>query len=219
MDLLGLANALLAEAESHNAPERIQQIPISNQYQEPGYRAVEWIREAYRRVQQERTDWTFHYVDGTLLTTDGTNSDYEVENVRTVDRDFLLCRQQGGTGTWPLLWVDWDAWKRMFDNSWLQMSSGVPSWITRMPNGKFRLTPAPDSTIYEVLGKWYRTNHELQTAEDEPLWDEEFHRLLVWEAARSYAEEYEAAPLAGRIQQNLPRMRQAFFNRFASEAW
>jgi hypothetical protein len=57
----------------------------------------------------------------------------------------------------------------------------------------------------------------MEVGGDEPIWDEEWHELLVWEAAKHYLEEYDKPSLAGRIQENLGPLERSFYNRYSPD--
>ena len=220
MNLLELSNALLQEGESFAQRDFIQAIPLPPNAPKAHQRAIAWIREAYEKVQQRKQDWDFHWVTGTLITTLADTSDYTKNDVRTVSPRSVNCRRQGETSVWPITVIEYAAWLALFRTTWPQLVPGVPAWLCQLPNGDWRLTPEPESTTtFEILADWQRTNHRLVRGLDEPLWHEDWHRLLVWEAAKSYLEEYDVPALGVRIQDNLPPLERSFYNRYVPEFW
>jgi len=220
MNLLELANALLQEGESYSQSDFIHAIPLPLNAPKAHQRAIAWIREAYEKIQQKNQNWDFHWNTGVLITTETDTSDYTKSAVRVVLNNSTLCRKQGETAVWPIILLEYQVWLSMFKTTWPQLATGNPQWLCQLPNGDWRLTPSPENTqVFEVLGDWFQSNHQLLRGEDEPLWHKDWHRLIVWEAAKSYLEEYDVPALAVRIQDNLPPLERSFYNRYLPDFW
>ena len=218
MNLIELSNALLAECEGSTHIAAITTIPLASNAPRAQARAVSWIQTAYRRVQLRKRDWKFHWKSGTLLTTVPDRYDYTLKGVREIVTDGVLCRRQGETAVWPLAVLPYQTWMSLFRVVWPTLTAGTPQWLCQLPNGKWRVTPKPlDDTVFEVLADWYEHPSVMEVGGDEPIWDEEWHELLVWEAAKHYLEEYDKPSLAGRIQENLGPLERSFYNRYSPD--
>ena len=214
---LEICQRVIEEADNPDEAASLNDTLITADTLEFHRRVILTVQRVYRNIQRRHNTWEFHHQSGTFLTSldDGTK-EYSVANVRSIMRQSLVGREQGQTARWPLTWLSYEDWVTIFQLQPTQ-NPGIPLWFVENPDGTFRLEPGPDR-IVEVLGDWYRTLHELTVKDDEPLWESEFHELIVWEACKALVTEYETLEgLALRVQMELPPLYRQFVNRFLME--
>lgn len=215
MDLLEIVNAILREGEGHLGNELITALPLDSSSPDSHFFALAMAQASYEDIQRRHANYKFHWQTGLFITTNSDDTDYAVSNVRNVETDSFIIQKSGSSSWTPMHWIDWPDWQRAFRSTWTQIGASWPYWMTRLPNDSFRILPKPISTeTYLINAEWYRTNHQLSDSEDIPLWDEEFHRLIVLEALMRYAEENNVSELGYRIGVELPQLQQAFYNRY-----
>lgn len=215
MNLLELANGVLGEGEGHIEGDLIESIPLESNSPDAHYKALQWTRSAYEAIQRRKADYKFHWQDGVLITTSGETASYTKAGIRKVNEDSILCQRDGDTVLTEMQWIEWQEYRNRFRLVQNQLGPSTPYWITRAPDNTFKILPKPVGTsVYTITAEWYRTNHKLVKETDEPLWDEEFHRIIILEALISYMEEYDVASLKSRLNNELPNLKQEFYNRY-----
>lgn len=171
-------------------------------------KAQAWIKTAYEQIQREQPFWKFRFASGQLLQLrDGVSTYLPIVDVAEVVKDSLFIEVNGSRQR--LGWIDYSCWNALSAFS----AEGLPRWITQKPSEEFVLAPTPDAS-YVVEGEWYSTIDTFDEDEDEPIWAEEFHSLILWTALQFWAEEFDVPSLRVRISLVLPRMARAFALRY-----
>lgn len=211
MTFLEICQAVLLESDQDS--ELLTGVAITPSMDEQHRKVIRWVQQAYLKLQREYKWWDFHNTSGVFLTTldDGTQ-DYTVADVRSVFKDSLKARKFGEAAEWSVTYLTYAEWRDRFNL--YTGSEGVPLYFVELPSGQFRVEPAPNG-ICEVLADWTITFDRLVRDDDEPLWDEDFHEILVWLALEDYASDYEAPEmLAPRIENHLPDLQNAFYRQY-----
>lgn len=181
-------------------------------------KVVLWVQRAYRTIQRKSDFWKFHHVDGVLFETlaDGTK-DYTVNGIRELFRDSIRARVKGQVSDWRLTYLTYKEWRDILQLSSDDLANGLPIWFVELPNNKYKIEPGPD-VIYEIMCDRHIKTVEFISDSDTPLWDEDLHELIVWEALKDYATEYEASTtLDQRVKMRLPQMWLEFNRRYLPE--
>lgn len=171
----------------------------------------EWLSDAYLRIQLEYTQWKFFHKRGLIFTTIAGISEYTPNNVKEIKADGIYCNRVGESVRFPLYHYEYDNW--VLDEQNYSIQTGNPLYFIKLPNGKYRIKPDP-TEAWQVWGDiWYKPAG-FYGLTDYPIWDEEYHWLVVWEALKVAALEFADSKKAQRMQANLvanlPVMRRAF---------
>jgi hypothetical protein len=171
----------------------------------------EWLSDAYLRIQIEYEQWKFFHSRGLILTTVAGQAEYEIYNVKEISKDSVYCNKVGESARFPMYFCEYDIWVAEEQVN-LQMQ-GTPRYFISLPNGNYRIEPDP-TEAWQIWGDvWYKPAG-FDSLGDEPIWDEKFHSLVVWEALKVASLEWPDSKKAQRMQANvavnLLPMRRAF---------
>lgn len=162
---------------------------------------VGWTSDAWRDIQNERTDWTFlrHSfekaltIDAMVYTGGGLALDPSVaawlqdnKKLRTMS---LYDPAIGQSDESELSYFDWTVWRQRYDRG--THDAGRPQYWARSPRGELCLGPKPDKA-YLLRGEYRRTPQILSADADVPICPEQFHGVIVGEALRLMANSDEA---------------------------
>ena len=176
---------------------------------------IRWVNQAYMKIQQQQSYWKFMHKRGIFLTAVADQEEYPKKSVREIKDDSVYAIKSGTTGRVPLVVWDYDYWLAQ-ERSGATASGGL-RWLLRAPDEKWILYPVPNAT-WTIYADWWLRPCEMEAVDDEPVWDSEFHELLVWMAVRKFAAEFEgegSTPrLLSRVDDELPAMMNAFRRRY-----
>lgn len=214
MNFLELCQFVLDEGDQVGA--NMTTVLVTSESPEIQRNVVRWIQQAYARIQRRGRFWKFHRKNGVLIATDGSQ-DYVKSSVLRVLADSIQIRLVGETSSTPMTFLTYKQWRDLFNG--VELTAGYPRWFTELSQGKFRLTPDPDpNRVFEILADWYIKSHVLENDDDSPIWDEDLHELVAWEALKYFALEYEASETLGkRVTLALPGLWQEMFDRYLPE--
>lgn len=171
----------------------------------------EWLSDAYLRIQLEFDQWKFFHKRELILTTVAGETEYSVSTIKEISRDSVYCNRVGETTRFPVYFMPYDAW--VLEEQINLQRLGNPRYLINLPNGKYRVEPDP-TEAWEIWGDFWYQPEAFTSFSDEPIWDEKFHGLVVWEALKVAALEWPDNKKAQRMQANLainlPSMRRAF---------
>lgn len=171
----------------------------------------EWLSDAYLRIQVEYEQWKFFHSRGLILSTVAGVSEYTLCNVKEISRDSVYCNKYGETTRYPMYFMEYGEW--VLDEQINLQQQGDPRYLIKLPNDNYRVEPDPTER-WEIWGDvWYKPAG-FDSLNDEPIWDEKYHSLVVWEALRVAALEWPDDKKVQRMQANLTvnlvPMRRAF---------
>lgn len=171
----------------------------------------QWLSDAYLRIQLEYDQWKFFHKRGRILTTRPDIAEYSLPNVKEISKDSVYRNKVGESTRLPLFYMEYEAW--VAEEQINLQRAGDPMYFIRLPNGKYRIEPDP-TEVWEINGDvWYKAA-PFETSSDEPIWDEKYHSLVVWEALKLASLEWANNDKAPRMQANLalnlPIVRRAF---------
>jgi hypothetical protein len=211
MNYLGLCQRVLDEAD--NVRWAMTSVTPGAGDPEIFGKVASWVKRAYRDVQQWSRFFTFHLREGTLFTTVIGQSDYTNAGVRKLLPGSLFALD--GNAKWEMDEMAYSEWLLTYRT--MQLANGVPQFVVPMQSGQFRVVPTPDRVL-DVKGTWYTPIDELSADGDEPIWDEEDHEIVVWQALSYYISEYEVPELlAQRVQEALRNEKREFLMKYLPE--
>lgn len=155
-------------------------------------RVVNWIKKAYRDIQDSRVNWDFLRLDFTLSLSLGTATYAKslVSNLATWKHDrkdgIRIYKTSSGVNdeTW-LQFEPWDTFRavRLFGAN--RSNTGRPTHFSIKPDKSIIFWPTPDAA-YTAVGEYYRTAAEFSADSDEPLFDRH-QMVIVYDALMRYA--------------------------------
>ena len=148
-------------------------------------RIVNWINDAWLKIQSIRADWNWAWSTGTSTLTAATNTVTLPATVETIKRVSI--------GQGFLQALDYND----FADNYRVIQNGDPSVYSIKPDGTlcFSSKPTENKTVsYES----YATPAALVNNTDVPAMPERYHLLIVYEALRCYAQFDEAPELEKR---------------------
>jgi hypothetical protein len=159
-------------------------------------RVVDWTAEAWRKVQEYRTDWRWMRATATTTTVSGTNNYSPTGSSpnfgltrwgRWIITSFYITDSSGQNR--ELVYMPYADFRRRFIV--LAPSTAMPTHVTEAPNGNIILGPTPDGA-YPLVGDYYKNIQELTQDTDTPEMPAAYHAAIVYRALMMYAR-YEAA--------------------------
>lgn len=173
----------------------------------------EWLSDAYLRIQIEYDQWKFLHFRGLVLTTVAGTGEYLLSAgvVKEISKASLYCNRVGETTRFPLTFMEYNEWVR--EQQVNLQREGNPLFFVKLPNGNYLITPTP-TEVWQISGDiWYKPTG-FYSMNEVPLWDDEYHPLVVWEALKVAALEFVDSKKVDRIKANLAvnliPMRRAF---------
>ena len=171
----------------------------------------QWLSDAYLRIQVEFDQWKFFHNRGLILTTVIGTSNYTLANVKEISRNSVYTNKVGELPRFPMYFMDYQEW--VLEEQINLQQVGNPRYLIELPNGDYRVEPDPTEE-WEIWGDvWYKPAGFVDLT-SEPIWDEKYHSLVVWEALKVAALEFVDNPKTARMQANLAvnlvPMRRAF---------
>lgn len=171
----------------------------------------QWLSDAYLRIQVEFDQWKFFHNRGLILTTVIGTSNYTLANVKEISRNSVYTNKVGEFTRFPMYFMSYQEW--VLEEQINLQQVGNPRYLIELPNGDYRVEPDPTEE-WEIWGDvWYKPAGFVDLT-SEPIWDEKYHSLVVWEALKVAALEFVDNPKTARMQANLAvnlvPMRRAF---------
>tara|TARA_S200000501_G_C20847068_1_gene754059 strand:- start:582 stop:1205 length:624 start_codon:yes stop_codon:yes gene_type:complete len=148
-------------------------------------RIVNWINDAWLKIQSSRADWNWMWSTGTSTLTAATSTITLPSTVETIKRVSL--------GQSFLQSEDYND----FANAYRVIQDGEPSVWSVRPDGVmvFNAKPTSNKTVtYES----FSVPAEMVNSTDSPGLPDRYHMLIVYEALRCYAQFDEAPELEKR---------------------
>lgn len=164
-------------------------------------KAVEWIADAWRRIQTSNPDWTFlrKELSGTLAagTKQYTASALGLSDwarwIVDVDgyQPFSIYTTGEQENEANIRLITYERWRRSYNFG--THDAGKPIYYAIAPSGDLCVGPNPDAA-YVIRGEYQRTPQVLTTNTDEPIAPERFHQAIVHRARMLLAAHDEAWP-------------------------
>lgn len=144
-------------------------------------KAVNYIDDAYSRIQNMYNDWRFLWGSATLNLTGGTALYAGATSLKRWPLAQLGGKSRIYYDNEPMEVRDWEDY--IPDST---LSSGPPEYFVIRPDNQLLVVPTPDQA-YTVTYDYYRNNHTLTANDDEPLIPSDFHMAIVGQALKMYA--------------------------------
>ena len=155
---------------------------------------VEWVRQSYRDIQNERNDWQWLVgeFEGTALEATDTfaSTDLNID----VDRfshwilpnnglEYVTCypTADGVSEEAFLIEFDYQTFKRRFKMGSEFAVTGRPSHFAINPQDKIVLYPTPNAD-HVIKGSYYKGPQTLSTDKEQPEMPRRFHEAIMWGA-------------------------------------
>lgn len=180
-------------------------------------RIVDWVAEAWVRIQTKHKYWKFKRHEASFETVAGqaeyTTAECGIEP-GTFRRWYLDTFRSyltivGTAAEIPMGILDYDAWRNTYKLGTLRTSTSQPLVVTQLPNNGLGLGPTP-LTGYTVLGDYYTAPIRMEADDDLPELPIAHSGMLIVYAAMEEYGFYESAPeVLARCQPRYKELLQA----------
>jgi len=175
----------------------------------------QWLSDAYLRIQLESEQWKFYHNRGLLITTVNGTAEYTISQVREIYRDSIYRNKVGETTRFPMEFMEYSTWVQ--EQQVGIQREGDPLFIVPLPDFSYRIEPIP-TAAWEIRGDiWYKPSG-FSNLSSSPIWDDEYHSLVIWEALKvaslEFADSKKVARMQANLSVNLVPMRRAFNYRY-----
>jgi hypothetical protein len=164
------------------------------------WNAANWIKQANNNINVMWADWQYLAVEySEALTVGSTTAPAHSgsETVKKWDRgSFWIDQTLNSAG--QLSWFLWEDFRRHVLPG-PTGSNSKPSAITQKRDGTLLVNVPPDAS-YTLTAEFYKRPALLATDTDEPEMPEEFHRIIVCEAAIKYGNKEAAAEVISGME-------------------
>lgn len=154
-------------------------------------RFVNWIQQAYRRIQTSRATWRWMHTTSTLELTEDQASYAKTALVasrfgRWDPRNWVIYPTASGvTASTPIHQIPYDDFEQMYVHR--SVDSGTPIHFAIGPDDKVWIGPAPDGTGWTLRFRYWKGVDTLSGNTDEPEMPADYHMIIVYEAMKYYA--------------------------------
>ena len=138
-------------------------------------RVVNWINDAWLKIQSTRADWNWMWSTGTGTLTAGTNTITLPTTVETIQRVSI------GQG-----YLQSSSYSS-FADAYRVIQDGDPNVWSVQPDGVLVFNAKPTANK-SVTYESYATPSAMVNGTDAPAMPERYHMLVVYEALRSYSQ-------------------------------
>lgn len=170
----------------------------------PYKKVVDWVRRAYASVQTARQDWDFLWFEDSFALPIGSREvamrDIDLR-FKSVVRDSVRIQTLAGQ-TLPVDFVSYERFKEKYLTS---SPFGLPCEYTITPNRKIKFSSAPDFDAVVYL-EGHLSPHEFSANTDQPVFDAEFHEIILYRALMYYAANEEAGNIYQDAKANFDEM-------------
>lgn len=151
------------------------------------WNAQNWIKKANNNINILHTDWQYMSVEYAETLTIGSKAVPEHSGTATVKmwdrRSFWIERET--TAASQLSWVPWEEFRSRVLPGPAAVSNSKPSLITQKRDGSLLLN-VPCNEEYAITAEFYKRPTLLGIDGDLPDMPDDFHRVIICEAAIKY---------------------------------
>ncbi len=158
-------------------------------------RIVDWVSEAWLRLQARRDDWAWMWREGTLSVTSGTKIYSLASTVKTLDVNTLYLGV--GSDRYAVTVMDYTDLRDSYRNTEVRR----PSYAAVRPDGDIEFDSVPDQD-YTLTFEYFAKPARMTTNIEAPTIDDEYHMIIVWSALMEYAMFDEAPELYQKGKSN-----------------
>ena len=148
---------------------------------------VRWVDESYNDIQTRYENWNFLYTTFDFEIQEGFDTyDMGNSNIRQIVKGSFKSEYQLEDKI-RMIYIPYAIFRvnRRFDKA----SSGVPKYVTELPDGTLKFYPTPDDT-YTIYLEGYSTPDVMETSTDTPIFPLQYHELIKSNALIRYSEYY-----------------------------
>ena len=154
-------------------------------------RIVDWVNEAYMRIQSYRNDWDWMWTTGVINVT-ASNSVYSLpDTIENLIGDTVYLNGD------KLAEISYDVYR----NKYQSLITGKPTAFAIRPDGKLVLNANPDASG-TLTFEGYKKPAYFTDGIQVPAFHERFHMVIVWDALKEYALFDEASELLAKASAN-----------------
>lgn len=186
--------------------EMVRAIRVAVEDTEQAYRIrssriIGWLDDAYLSIQHASDQWKFLHQRGALFSTlaDGT-VDYTTASIKSIDPLSIYYTESGGTSRFPLDFVPYHTWVE--EQTAAPSVTGPPRWLMHIPSTEWKVEPIPDA-VYDIYADVWLKPSKFANGADSPLWDEELHDIVLFEAKKVAAAFLPNTPQSLVMQQEI----------------
>lgn len=151
------------------------------------WRAAYWIQQAHNNICLLHVDWDFLYFEYSEALTVGSEAvpaHSGAETPKKWNRSSFYLDLTASTGS-QLEWMKWHQFRGQLRAGFAARGNARPGTITQKPDGTL-LLDNPSDSAYTLSGEGWKRPTVLSADTDTPDFPEEYHRLIVCEAAIKY---------------------------------
>lgn len=152
------------------------------------------VRDAWRELQEESTNWWFRQrLDQTLTLNDGDDDYAMPTDCETINYRTVTVYETAKTDETPVYYIPYEDWRTLKDT--VTTSEARPQYITERPDGVLQVWPVPDQT-YTLRFDAVWDIDDMTADADTPgdtitsgtqLLPDRYHWVLVYDAIRRVA--------------------------------
>jgi len=173
------------------------------------------LQGAYMGIQRKSTQWRFFHKRGLFFQTVAGKEDYTKAGVNYIDPNSIYIIEEGLTQRMPLFVKQYKDW--VVEQTVAVTNSQTPLYLIHTPPFKWKLEPIPDK-VWNIYADYWVIPAEFSGVNDEPIWIEEFHDIVLLEAMKSASalvpKTKEALLMDTQVATLLPALNRAFANRY-----
>lgn len=173
------------------------------------------LQSAYMSIQRKSTQWKFFHKRGLFFQTVVDKEDYTKAGVGYVNPDSIYIIEEGLTQRMPLFIKEYKDW--VVEQTTAVIRSQTPLYLIHTPPYKWKVEPIPNK-VWNVYADYWIIPTEFTGENDEPIWVEEFHEIVLLEAMKTVSalkpETKEALLMNTQVAALLPALNRAFANRY-----
>lgn len=173
------------------------------------------LQGAYMGIQRKSTQWRFFHKRGLFFQTVIGKEDYTKAGVGYVNPDSIFMIEDGFTQRLPLCIKEYKDW--VVEQSTAVIKPQTPLFLIHTPPFKWKVEPIPDK-VWNIYADYWIIPAEFDSLNDEPIWVEEFHEIVLLEAMKSASalrpETKEALLMNTQVATLLPSLSRSFANRY-----
>jgi hypothetical protein len=185
-------------------------------YTHSSARIMSWLQGAYMDRLLRSDYWNFLHAQGVFITTVADTANYSIPVVKDIISNSLYYIKTGTVARIPIDIKDYAVWA-MEEASGIDTAPSAPSYLIELPDFTWTVDPIPDDVYTIYADRWLRPV-EFADATAEPLWEAEFHEIVVLEAMKIAValkpDSPESAIMAQMVRERLPRMERTFNRRY-----
>ena len=174
-----------------------------------------WMQAANLGIQRQSQQWDFMHKRGLFITTNAVDETYAIGRVREIAEHSLYYTEPGLTAHNPMTLMRYEDWS--YEQQSGTVRDGPPLFLVENPDQSWRPYPKPNG-VYNIYADWWLRPSEMANVDAEPLWEVEFHEILLYEAMEVAANLEPQGPRAAVLQTEvakfLPPLRRAFNSRY-----